>query len=243
MTIRLHVPPPLAAGARPLDEAASRYLGRVLRLRPGDQVVVFDGAGAEADATVAAIDAAGVQLSLEAPRLVPGARGPAITLMLALLKGERMDFALQKATELGVARVIPIVTARAVVRLEGDRAEARAGRWSRIVIDAARQCGRADAPEVTAILPFADAVAAAPPAAFRLLLHESAEVPLRRLLPVPAPAEVVVATGPEGGFTDGEVSAARGAGFAVAGLGARVLRAETAAMAAVAILGFALASD
>ena len=242
MTVRLYLPAArLAPGAVQLDEADSRYLGRALRLRPGDPVTVFDGEGREADGRVRGIDAECVTLELGAARATARPEAPPVTLLVALLKGERMDLVVQKATELGAARIVPVAAARSVVRLEGERAEGRRQRWQRIARDAARQCGRADAPEVAAVVPLAEALASAPPAAFRLLLHEGEPARLRTLLPTLTPPEVVVATGPEGGFSPEEVVAARAAGFVVAGLGPRVLRAETAALAVLAILDHALA--
>src|SRR5262249_23384952 len=126
-----------------------------------------------------------------------------------------------------------------VVKLGAERAAGRTARWAGIAEEAARQCGRADLPEIVEVSPLDGALAAA--AGWRLLLDEAERtVSLRALLPAVPPPVVTVAVGPEGGFTPDEVAAARAAGFAIGGLGPRVLRAETAALAALAILGFAV---
>src|SRR5262249_24407597 len=161
----------------------------------------------------------------------------ALALLIGLLKGEKMDWVVQKATELGVARVVPVATTHGVVKLDAERAASRRERWTRIAEEAAKQCGRADLPEIAEVSAFAEAVAAA--RGWKLLLHEAERgQPLRAALPASAPEVVTVAVGPEGGFAPDEVAAARAAGFAVSGLGPRVLRAETAAIAALAVLGF-----
>jgi len=127
-----------------------------------------------------------------------------------------------------------------VVRLGDDRRDSRRGRWQKIASEAARQSGRADVPEIAEILPPEAAFAAAPPAALRLIFDERDAPPLRQVLADARPVEVVAAVGPEGGFAPAEVDAARAAGFLPAGLGPRVLRAETAAIASLAMLRFAL---
>lgn len=244
MTARLHVasldsPSVIVTG----DDHG--YLCRVLRLRVGDELVLFDGAGREAPARIVTIDPGpgAVELALTAP---PGpavvAPAPlALTLILGLLKGEKMELVVQKATELGVARIVPVSCARSVVRLDAARAGGRADRWRKIAREAARQCGRADTPTLTPVTSFAEAVAAAPADAFRAIFYEDARaVSLRRALPAMRPPAAVLAVGPEGGFDADEVAQARAAGFVVVGFGPRVLRAETAAIAALAVLGFAL---
>jgi 16S rRNA (uracil1498-N3)-methyltransferase len=233
--MRLHLPE-LAPGRVEIHGAGFHYLAHVLRARPGDKVVLFDGAGQEADAIIEVVAEAGLVLSVSAPRAA-ATRGAPITLLCGLLKGEKMDLVIQKATELGAARIVPLVTDRSVVRLDEERGEARRARWSRIAAEAARQSRRADVPEIAAPTDFGAALAAAAPHALRLLLHEGETAPLR----LDEPLEVVVAVGPEGGFSPEEVAAARAAGFQVAGLGPRVLRAETAAIAALAVVGYLLA--
>lgn len=234
----------LAPGPLFLSGADFRYVARVLRLGAGDELVLFDGRGREARARVerVEVEAARVLLVVEAP--AEATREPArlpITCVVGLLKGEKMDLVVQKATELGVGRIVPAQTARSVVRLDAARAATRLARWRKIAREAARQCGRADAPELDAIAPLEDVLAAAPPEAWRAIFHEGPEaVPLRGSLPPARPPAAVIAIGPEGGFEPGEIEAAQRAGFRVVGFGPRVLRAETAALAALAVIGFAL---
>jgi 16S rRNA (uracil1498-N3)-methyltransferase len=242
MGTRLHVDAAkLAADTVVVADEDHRYLARVLRLAVGDAVTLFDGRGAEADATITRVGPRALELHVHARRAGDGPRGPELTLVQALARGEKLDLVVQKATELGVDRIIPVTTERAVPRLETMRATSRRVRWQKIAREAARQSGRAAVPEVEPVTPFPVALAAAPRDALKLLLWEGARnVKLRQLLPEAAPSGIVIAVGPEGGFSDGEVAAAREAGFQPVGLGPRVLRTETASLAALAVIGFAL---
>lgn len=230
----------------PRDRA--RYLRAVLRLRAGAPLALFDGSGREYAAVLGAFD--GPEATADVVRVEDGcraARGP-VTLAAGLTKGSKLDLVVQKATELGAAAVYPLLTRRAVPRLEGGR-EARLARWRRIALEAAEQCGRADLPEVHPAEPL-DAFLARPfPGALRLCFHEGAArgaagvAPLREVLAEWRASErgagpVVALLGPEGGFAPGEADAARAAGYRWAGLGPRVLRAETAALAALAVLAY-----
>jgi len=228
----------LAEGPQVLRGDAYHHLARVLRAKVGDEVTLFDGGGREAEARVTRIWP--TEILLEVAPVRSSAPAPvAITLVVALLKGEKMDWVVQKATELGVARIAPAASANAVVKLDGERRAGRRARWEKIAADAARQCGRADVPEITEIRDIAAALATGP--GWRVLFHEALrDASLRRLLPVDRPSEVTVAVGPEGGFAKDEVEIARRAGYVVSGLGPRILRAETAALVALALIGFAL---
>jgi 16S rRNA (uracil1498-N3)-methyltransferase len=229
---RVHLPPWRIGEARAeLTEAARHYLRDVLRLAPGDPVELFDGRGTAWEARVGPGFAA---LELGARRAAaPG--GPAIHLLFALAKGERNDLVVQKATELGAARLVPWTAERSVVRLEGAKGAERAERWRRIAGEAARQCGRADLPEVDAPASL-EAALAAVPAGFRVVvLHGEGGAPLGALGLEGAPG-VAAVVGPEGGLTAAELAACRTAGALHATLGPRTLRAETAAIAVVALL-------
>jgi 16S rRNA (uracil1498-N3)-methyltransferase len=229
MTLRrLHLPPERIEGGRGLlGPEARRYLESVLRLAPGARIEVFDGRGGRYDAAIEA--------GFEAVRLGPreDARAVAteIALVVALAKGEKMDLVVQKATELGVARILPFAAERSVVRLEPAKGEARAARWRRIVEEAARQSGRTDVPEVRPPASLADALADLAPGTRTFVFHPGGG-PLR---PAP-PAPLAAVVGPEGGLTDAEVRACEAAGAVTASLGPRILRAETAAIVAVALL-------
>ncbi len=242
MSARLHVDAArLAADPVVVSDEDYRYLVRVLRLAMGDRVTLFDGRGEEAEAEITRVGPRAVELAVRERRRVEGPTGPVVTLIQALARGEKLDLVVQKATELGVGRIIPVTTERAVPRLETVRAASRRTRWQKIAREAARQSGRADVPEVEPVTPFTVAVAAAPREALKLLLWEGARAHrLREALPEQPPPGIVVAIGPEGGFSDGEVEAAREAGFAPVGLGPRILRTETASLAALAVIGYAL---
>ncbi len=248
MSARLWVAPPsLTAGARRVEGDDFRYLARALRLARGDEVTLFDGEGREAHAQVESVDGIIGFLVLHVAEPTVRARaasGARLTLLCALLKGEKMDLVVQKACELGAARLVPVAAARAVVKLEGARGLARVERWRKIAREAARQCGRADVMEVAEVASLEAALAAAPEGA-RFVFHEGARTsPLAAALSAgpsrATPAEVVAMVGPEGGFDAAEVEAARLHGFAPVGLGPRVLRAETAALAVLAVLGWTL---
>ncbi|HET6150802.1 MAG TPA: 16S rRNA (uracil(1498)-N(3))-methyltransferase [Polyangia bacterium] len=238
---RLFVPREQWIGSRAVvDGDAHRHLTRVLRARPGDALCLFDGQGGEIDAVVETIERDRTTLSLGAPRAAAIVAGARIVLLQSLARGERMDWIIQKTTELGVTRVVPVAAERSVARLSAAEAPARRARWQKIAREAARQCGRADVPDVGTPVALAGALedsraelAAAGGAGFALW-EGSRGRPLRVALAV-APRAVALLVGPEGGFTDGEIAAAEAAGFQVAGLGPRILRVETAAVVAVAL--------
>jgi 16S rRNA (uracil1498-N3)-methyltransferase len=231
MTLRrVHLPPERIEGDRArLTPEARHYLAEVLRLPPGAPVEVFDGRGGR---WAGRLDPGLESVSL-GPREDARGAGVEIALLFALSKGEKVDLVVQKATELGAARVVPFAAERSVVRLEGEKGEERARRWRRIAEEAARQCGRADVPEVAAPAPLAAALAALPEGT-RAVVFQPGGAPLQAL---PAPAAGLAAVvGPEGGLTAAELDACERAGAAQASLGPRVLRAETAAIVAVALL-------
>lgn len=243
MSCRLFVQPDtLAAGSRVVEGADYRYLFRVRRLRAGSRVVLFDGAGREAEATVAAVEADRGMLMVEPPCQVEAAPGCRLVVMPALIKGERMDWCVQKLVELGVSEIAPVQTARTVVKLTGERARRRHRRFEDIARDAARQCGRASLPVIREIADLDTALAFVTDIPLKLIpwTRERGQS-LRAALPHPLPPAACVLIGPEGGFEPAEVERARSAGFLPVGLGSHILRAETAAMAVAAV--FALATE
>jgi 16S rRNA (uracil1498-N3)-methyltransferase len=220
-----------------------RYLTRVLRLGVGDTVVLFDGKSVEATARIMRVGPRAMELKIESRRPVAAIERPLVTVVQALGKGDKLDYVVQKATELGAARIIPVTTTRAVSRLDTGaiRALSKQARWQKIAREAARQSGRLDVPEVDGVTSLSTALKATPKDALKLMLWEGArQTSLRDALPDKAPREIVIAVGPEGGFTVEEVEAARQVGFEPVGLGPRILRTETAALVALAILGYAL---
>lgn len=217
-----------------------RYITRVLRLAIGDQIVLFDGIGVEADARIIRVGPRALELKVEARRGALPLERPEFTLIQALTKGDKLDVVVQKATELGVTRIIPVTSARSVPRLEAMRALGRRARWQKIAREAARQSGRADVPEIEVVTGIATALRSAGDA-FKIMMWEGArQHGLKEVMPADKPKRIVIATGPEGGFSVEEVDAARAAGFHVVGLGPRILRTETAALVTLSILGYAL---
>jgi 16S rRNA (uracil1498-N3)-methyltransferase len=213
-----------------LDGEPHRHLAKVLRLQPGDALQVFDGGGTEIEARVLAVGPRTIELAL-GPRRAVALAPVRITLLQAVPKGERMDLIVQKATELGVAAIVPVLAGRSVAKPGAGRAR----RWQTIAQEAARQSGRADVPEVSDPLPLADAVAAAPEGTRLVLWEEEHGQSLRRALDGSA-AAVTLLVGPEGGLAVSEVVEARSHGFVPVGLGPRILRVETAAIVALALV-------
>jgi len=246
MAARLFVEPSkLAEDVVVLTDEDHRYLTRVLRLGVGEAIVLFDGKSVEATARILRIGPRALELKIEERRPVQASDRPLVTLIQALAKGDKLDLVVQKATELGVARIIPVTTTRAIARLDANtlRTMSRRARWQKIAREASRQSGRLDVPEVESVTALTTALAASPKDALKLMLWEGArQTTLRSVLP-PAdepPQQIVIAIGPEGGFTVEEVEAARHAGFTPVGLGPRILRTETAALVVLSILGYAL---
>ncbi len=228
-----------------LADEDHRYLTRVLRLGVDDTVTLFDGKSVEATARITRVGPRALELKIEERHAVSAIDRPHVTVIQALAKGDKLDLVVQKATELGAARIIPVTTTRAIARLDANtlRTMSRRSRWQKIAREAARQSGRLDVPEVEGVTALTTAMQASPKDALKLLLWEGArQTTLRSVLPPldEAPQQIVIAVGPEGGFTVEEVEAARHAGFVPVGLGPRILRTETAALVVLAILGYAL---
>jgi len=226
-----------------LHDEDHRYLTRVLRLDVGESVTLFDGKSVEATARITRIGPRALELKIEERRPVAAIDRPHVTVIQALAKGDKLDLVVQKATELGAARIIPVTSTRAIARLDANtiRTMSRRARWQKIAREASRQSGRLDVPEVEGVTPLTTALNASPKDALKLLLWEGArQTTLRTVLPEEAPQQIVIAVGPEGGFTVEEVDAARHAGFTPVGLGPRILRTETAALVVLSILGYAL---
>jgi len=233
--IRVHVESGLRErGAAVLTGPAAGHVRRVLRLRPGDPVTLFNGDGWDYPGRIVALLGDRVEVELEGRTGAAPESPLSITLAQGVARGERMDIVLQKATELGVMRIVPVITERSVVRLDRERTERRLAHWRAVVITACEQSGRARVPEVTSPLPLARWLAEPVGEATRILLWPGADRALSAAVDVPG--QVTVLVGPEGGLTDAERDAAMAAGFDARSLGPRILRAETAALAALAVL-------
>lgn len=224
----------LGPGAQfPLPEDAANHIGRALRLRAGDALVVFDGRGGEYDAVIQRIDRGRVEVKTGAFRDAEREAAVEVGLVQGLPEADKMDWILQKSVELGVAWIQPVVCERSVVRLSGDRAARRESHWQRVAIAACEQCGRNRVPPVAPSLAFGEYFAALPAAGTRILLAPDGEATLRSLA-VEAPVAVLI--GPEGGLAPEERRIAAAAGYVTVRFGPRVLRTETAPLAALAAL-------
>jgi len=213
-------------GEVPLDDAPTHHLARVLRLREGDALIVFNGRGGEWDAEFIGKR----RVRLTAFNAIERESPLRITLVQGVSSGDRMDYTIQKAVELGVAIVQPLMTRKGVVRLEGARASARVEHWKKIAIAACEQCGRNRIPEVLPLTDFRDYRPSGEGS--RLLLSAEGE----SIREMKMGSGATIAAGPEAGFAPDEQAALERAGFAKASLGPRVLRTETAALAALAAL-------
>ena len=230
MADRFYCPDPPIDGRLTLADDEARHLARVRRVGVGEVVVAFDGRGAAWRAEVRGIGRDRVDLAVLGPA-DPGSVAPCdLTLATALPKGDRVDWLVEKATELGVARLVPLRTERSVV----DPRAGKLDRLRRLVVEAAKQSGRARLMEIADPLPWPDLLRR-DPAPVRLVAHPGG-VPAGVWPRGGASRAAVLAVGPEGGFTDAEVDAARAAGWLPAGLGATLLRIETAGLAGAAVV-------
>lgn len=234
---RFVVPPDAIDGDRVrFDADEAHHLARVLRLRPGAIVEAADGGGRVFSVRLEGVrpgEAWGTILGE-----VPASRESpcAITLAQAILKGERMAWLVQKATELGVARLVPVETARVVARTPAERAGGRQRRWERVAREAVKQCGRGVVPVVEPPRGLAAVLAEAGAHDVTWLCWEGGGLPLASLArEAGRPRRVLLLVGPEGGFTEDEVAQARAAGARLVGLGPRILRAESAGLVALVL--------
>jgi 16S rRNA (uracil1498-N3)-methyltransferase len=231
---RLHLDLPLAAGGEVVvPEERAHYVRDVLRLGSGDSLRVFCGDGREYHATVSRVGRRELVVAVVSAAEAQLDSPLAVHLGLALVRGERMDWAVQKATELGATSITPLSLARCTARLGEGRSDNRLRHWRQVAIAASEQCGRPRVPAVRLPMTLADWLAAHSGCA-GIVLHTGGQIRLGG----DAPRELCLLVGPEGGLEEREVELAREAGFLVASLGPRVLRAETAPLAALAILQY-----
>jgi len=236
---RIYFPDGLAPGATvALPPSAAHHVSRVLRLSVGDTVTLFDGTGGEYAARLTGVGREGVRAKVGAPSDRERESPLAVTLAQAISSGERMDYTVQKAVELGVAALQPLAAERSVVRLAPERAARRREHWQHVVAAACEQCGRNRVPEVRAVCSpevwLAGLAPAAPAGELRLVLTPGAATRLADL--APPTAGILLVAGPEGGFAPGEQAALEHRGFRPVALGPRILRTETVAVAALAAL-------
>ena len=217
-----------------LPERTAHHAAKVLRLQPGDRVNLFDGLGGEYQASIHQLDRDGVLLDVGRHLAVERESPLSLCLAQGLASGDKMDYIVQKAVQLGVSRVQPLATRKSVVKLNAERSERRQGHWANVVIAACEQCGRNRLPEVLPVLALADWLGRLEDVSTKLLLSPEGQIRLRAL---PRPTgDILLLAGPEGGLTQQETEDAVRAGFAPVQIGPRVLRTETAGLAAVAAL-------
>lgn len=234
---RLYIDTPLQVDTEfPLPEHAAAHALRVLRLHAGDAITLFNGDGHEYAARLVVANGREAVARVQSRQVAMRESALRITLAQSLARGEKMDWVVQKAVELGVAAIVPLITERSEVKLDPGRAAKRTEHWRTVAIAACEQCGRCVLPTIIPPLPLQAWLATLDPDCgdTRLMLHPVAGIAPRALQP--APASAVLAVGPEGGFGDGDLTALREAGFHQLGLGPRILRTETAGLAAIAAL-------
>ena len=241
MTVRLYVDAPLACDAQfELPAAAARH-AQVRRLQPDDRLVLFDGRGGEWAATVLHMGRSEVTVRVGDAAAVERELATRVTLALGMPANDRMDFLVEKATELGVALIQPLLCERSVLRLAGDRASRKCEHWQAVAVAAAEQCGRTRVPEVAPVLQFDRWLAALHTDARCVLLS-----PRNDAMPLSAAAggarALLTLSGPEGGLSPAEEAAAIARQFVAARLGERILRAETAPLAVLAWIGLSQTS-
>lgn len=233
--IRIHVPDLLTPRRRHTIEGdAAKHIARVLRLQPGDPLTLFDGRGGEYAARIEAIRKGAVAVEVDGHSATTRESPLSLTLAQGVSRGERMDWVVQKATELGVTRIIPVLTERAVVKLDARQSERKLAHWQGIAVAACEQSGRDRVPDIAAPLGLHEFLRAIDPRATRLLLSPTGA---RCVNDLQAPdGKIVVLIGPEGGLEESEQRTAIAAGFLAVRMGPRVLRTETAAVAALTLL-------
>jgi 16S rRNA (uracil1498-N3)-methyltransferase len=239
---RLYLPRPLETGAvcsAAADQA--RYLKTVLRMKEGDPLLIFNGTDWEYEAVIRRQTAEGMELEITGRQRLPEARIH-VTLCQAVPKAEKMDGIIRHATELGAERIVPFLAERSIPRWRPEQLPRKRERWQKIAVEASRQCGRSDIPEIGEIVTFERMLRDVPESGLRLIpWEEETTTGIREVLRDPVRAgmtEFVLVIGPEGGFSAGEIDQARRAGFLSVSLGKRVLRVETASLAVIAVLQY-----
>jgi len=234
---RVYVDAPLTSGKRvTLEGSAASHVTRVLRLRVGAELILFDGAGGEYQASIDRAHGGSVIVAVGEHHAIERESPLILTLAQGVSRGERMDLVVQKATELGVSHLVPVLTERSVVRLTAQQSDRKVNHWHAITIAACEQCGRNRLPSIAPPLPLAEFLRGTGQRGGgpRLLLSPAGSATPADLGRTASAMTVLV--GPEGGLTDEEEQAAVAAGFTAVRLGPRVLRTETAAIAALALL-------
>ncbi len=239
---RFYVPQPqMKDGILRIEGREVKHIRRVLRLKPGDEIITFNGSGKEYYGTIIEDGPTFVLIKIE-DLLFPEKESPLkMTLAQSLLKGEKMDYVVQKSTELGVSKIIPFFSSRSVPLLEKSPKLKRHHRWERIAMEASKQCGRTMVPIVEPIQSYSEMIRKASPESIRLILWEREGYNLKEMIERPIEKRsIFFVIGPEGGFSKEEIEEAKGSGFLPVNLGKRILRAETASLCLLSILQYEL---
>jgi 16S rRNA (uracil1498-N3)-methyltransferase len=240
---RIHVPAPLAEGAEiELPAQAAKHLTRVLRLEPGAALTLFNGTGGEYAAELGAGNGKRVTARVLGRSEIDRDSPLSVTLLQGVARGERMDLIVQKATELGVSRIVPVLAERSVVKVDTRQRARKLEHWQAIAISACEQCGRNRVPSIVEPLPLGDAIGQLTPDTGRALLAADGASSLMAFATKAAGRPLALLIGPEGGLADSERQFAFANGFEGCRLGPRILRTETAGLAALATLQ-AIAGD
>ncbi len=237
---RFYVPnPSIQDGLLKIEGEEVKHIRKVLRLKAGDQIVVFDGVGKEYQGTILEEKLSSVLVKVQNIFLPQKDSPLEVTLAQSLLKGGKMDFLIQKATELGVKEIIPFLSSRSVPLLERSRKAERHRRWERIAVEASKQCGRGVVPKIESLKDYSEMLRIAPPEGLRLILWEREGIKLKEVLEGSEKrSKIFFVVGPEGGFSQGEVDEAEKSGFIPVIMGRRILRAETASLCLLSILQY-----
>jgi 16S rRNA (uracil1498-N3)-methyltransferase len=224
-----------------IEGAEARHMKNVLRLKPGDKIRVFDGEGFEYDASIHRFLAERVEIKI-ARKFQGTTESPVqIGVAQALLKEKKMDRLLRHLCELGMTRWIPFISERSVSRPDKKRLSARVQRWNKVLTESCKQCRRSKLPGISKTMTFEEVLDYGSACDLQIIFYENESETLKSIMPAeapPPPRRILLILGPEGGFTDQEIERARAAGCIIAGLGLRILRAETAAIAACALTQF-----
>jgi 16S rRNA (uracil1498-N3)-methyltransferase len=237
---RFYVPQPwIENGMLKIEGDEVKHIRKVLRLKTGDGIVVFDGLGKELEGTIVEEGLSSVVIRIQ--NIFSSERGSPleVTLAQSLLKGEKMDYLIQKATELGVKEIIPFFSSRSVPFLEKSRRPRRHHRWEKIAVEASKQCGRGVVPKIESLQDYSDMLQMASTEDLRLIPWEKEGIKLKEVLErSKEKRKIFFIIGPEGGFNQLEVDEAKKAGFTPVTLGRRILRAETASLCLLSILQY-----
>jgi 16S rRNA (uracil1498-N3)-methyltransferase len=224
-----------------IQQSEAHHIKNVLRLRPGDRIKLFDGTGFEYEAVIRKMSAAKVDVEILSKVRATMRSGTQIIVAQAFLKEKKMDDLVRKLCELGVAKWVPFFSQRSIARPDASRLAGRTRRWHRIAAEALKQCRRADLPEIVGPLSFKEVLDFSKTCDLNIVFWENESTPLNSAIESNAThpiRKILLMLGPEGGFTQQEIETAEQSGFFLAGLGPRILRAETATLAAVTLVQY-----